>query len=72
MVDVKELWKEVESGIEHFSKRAIDLSDWLAKNPELSEKEFEASKRHAAFLEEAGYDVQAPFMGLATSFFSTK
>jgi len=72
MADVKELWKEVESGIEHFSKRAIDLSDWLAKNPELSEKEFEASKRHAAFLEEAGYDVQAPFMGLATSFFSTK
>ena len=45
MDDVESLWKEVEAGIKHFSKRAIDLSDWLAKNPELSEQEFEVVAR---------------------------
>lgn len=72
MADTKTLWKEVEAEIERFSKKAIDLSDWLAKNPEVSEKEFEACKKHVDFLEVAGYSVQVPFMGIPTSFYAKK
>ncbi len=72
MVGVSELWKEVENEIERFSKQAIELSDWLAKNPEISEQEFEACRKHVAFLESAGYTVETPFMDIATSFSSRK
>jgi len=72
MVGVSELWKEVENEIERFSKQAIELSDWLAKNPEISEQEFEACRKHVAFLESAGYTAETPFMDIATSFSSRK
>ena len=66
------LWEKVENGIERFAGDAFELSDWMARNPEVSGEEFEASRRHASFLQKVGYDVTIPFMDIPTAFCAKK
>lgn len=47
---------------------AVKLSDDLAARPELSGKEYEASRRIVGILKQAGYEVEYPFDGIDTAF----
>jgi amidohydrolase len=51
----------------HF-ETAVQLSRDLASHPEISHKEFESSRKIAAILANAGYEVEYPFQGYATAF----
>jgi len=66
------LWEEVQNEIAFFAEDAIELSDWLAKHPEVSGEEFQACRRHASFLGKAGYDVETPFLDVPASFYAKK
>ncbi len=64
----EELEERALGFVEEMWGRAVELSDELAENPEISGEEFAASRAHARLLEEAGYEVEMPFMGLPTAF----
>ncbi len=68
MKDYERFLERVNEAIDRFAPEAISLSDDLAANPEVSEQEFEASRKHAAFLEKAGFDVEIPFFGIPTAY----
>ncbi len=68
MNDYKILLEKVNEGIDRFAREAIALSDDLAQNPEISEKEFETCKKHADFLRQAGFEVEIPFYGIPTAY----
>lgn len=63
-----ELWSKVERAIESHWKEANEISDFMAAHPELGDQEYEASARHAAFLEARGYEVEKPFCGKETAY----
>jgi amidohydrolase len=46
----------------------VALSDAIYANPELGNKEYEASKRHAALLEKYGFTVEKPYLGVPTGY----
>jgi amidohydrolase len=56
-----------QAAARHFSAAAA-LSRDLAAHPEVSHAEFASSKKIAAMLEAAGYQVEYPFQGYATAF----
>lgn len=58
--------------VEDLAPKTIALSDDLGRNPETGDKEFESSRKHAALLREAGYEVEYPFAGIPTAFRATK
>jgi amidohydrolase len=66
--DYARLLKRVNEEIDRFAPDAIALSDDLAANPEISEQEFESSRKHARFLERAGFEVEIPFYGISTAY----
>lgn len=67
------LFEEIlDTFISGISKEAIELSDYLANNPELSEQEFNSSKLFAEKLNSYGFDVEYPFLALPTAFMAKK
>ena len=68
-MDKFEILKEkVLEGIAADTFRAIELSDIMADNPELAYEEYESSRRMVEILRDKGFDVEYPFMGMATAF----
>lgn len=68
MQDYEKFVSKVNEGIDRYAQEAIALSDDLAKNPEISEQEFETSRKHAEFLRHAGFEVEVPFYGIPTAY----
>ncbi|MFA0887568.1 MAG: M20 family metallopeptidase [Synergistales bacterium] len=68
MRDYVKLLEKVNEGIDRFAAEAIALSDDLAARPEISEQEFETSRKHALFLQRAGFEVEIPFYGIPTAY----
>lgn len=66
------LLSKVEKTIDNCSDEAITLSDYLANHPEVSEHEFQSSKKHAELLSCHGFEVEYPFLGIPTAFCATK
>ncbi len=66
-----ELWPLVEQGIENNWDKAKEISDFMAAHPELGHEEYQASSRHAQFLESLGYKVEKPFCGMETAYRGT-
>lgn len=66
------LCARLDGAVASFGERAIALSDDLGHNPEISGQEYESSRKMAGMLEEAGFDVEYPFMGLDTAFIGRK
>ena len=66
------LLSKVEKTIDNCSHEAIALSDHLANHPEVSEHEFESSKKHVELLSRHGFEVEYPFLGIPTAFCATK
>ncbi|MDR1648993.1 MAG: M20 family peptidase, partial [Synergistaceae bacterium] len=60
--------KRVEDAVKKRHGAAVALSDDLAAHPELPHKEFESSKKIAALLKNAGFEVEYPFHGYETAF----
>ena len=58
----------VRRTVERLKPVAVRLSDELAAAPELSGKEYEASRKIAGILEKAGFAVEYPFDGMETAF----
>jgi len=61
----------VRQTVERLKPIAVKLSDELAVAPELSGEEYEASRKIAGILENAGFAVEYPFDGLETAFKAT-
>ena len=68
MPDYERLLKKVDDAIDRHAGDAVALSDDLAKNPEISEQEFETCKKHAQFLRQAGFEVEIPFCEIPTAY----
>ncbi len=68
MRDYDQLLKKVNDAIDRNAAAAVALSDDLAKNPEISEREFETSRKHADFLRGVGFEVEAPFFDIPTAY----
>jgi len=68
----RQLVSEADRAIEEHSGEAIELSDHLARNPEVSGQEFESSKKHVELLSRYGFEVKYPFLGIPTAFCARK
>ena len=66
------LCARLDQAVASLGDRAIALSDDLGHHPEISGQEYESSRKMAAMLQEAGFDVEYPFMGLDTAFIGRK
>jgi amidohydrolase len=60
--------KEIEKLMEEFYGDCIELNDFMAKNPELSGVEYNASKQMVELLRKEGIETEYPFSGLETAF----
>jgi amidohydrolase len=58
----------VRNSVGQFHREAVELSDFMAANPELSSAEYVASGKIASLLERHGFSVEYPFFGLDTAF----
>jgi amidohydrolase len=58
----------VRSAVEKFHPETVELSDYLAANPELSSAEYNSSAKIASLLARRGFSVEYPFFGLPTAF----
>jgi amidohydrolase len=65
LVKLKKLAREVENELHY---EFIDVSDFLFKNPELSEEEYKASNFLANYLKKHGFEVTFPYANLETAF----
>ncbi len=65
MEDIKKTVCQAEDNI---SGWAEEISDYLFKNPELSDEEFNSSAYLADKLQDAGFRVTYPYMGIETAF----
>ncbi len=68
MKNYEDLVKKIDKGIDVFKKRAVELNDFMAANPELGDGEFEASRKIVDILTDLGFEVEYPFLGIPTSF----
>jgi len=68
----RQLVSEADRAIEEHSGEAIELSDYLARNPEVSGQEFESSKKHVELLSRYSFEVKYPFLGIPTAFCARK
>lgn len=60
--------KDIEKIIEGYYDDCIGLNDFMAKNPELSGVEYNASKKMVELLRREGIETEYPFSGLDTAF----
>jgi amidohydrolase len=58
----------VKDAVKKHFPEAKALSDDLAAHPELSDQEFESSKKIVDLLKKSGYQVEYPYLGYATAF----
>ncbi|MDR1508748.1 MAG: amidohydrolase [Synergistaceae bacterium] len=58
----------IKDSVKKFHHEAVELSDYLAANPELSSAEYNSSAKIARLLERRGFSVEYPFFGLDTAF----
>ncbi len=58
----------VDEAIALKAAEAIALSDAMAADPEISEREFRSSEAHVAFLRGCGFEVEYPFFGIPTAY----
>lgn len=58
----------VKQAVEKHHLEAIELSDDLATHPELSNKEYESSRKIVEILKKGGYEVEYPLLGNETAF----
>ena len=65
---IKALRKEIETYIEAYSSRMIEMNDWMYHNPEIGFKEFKASKMMGEELKKHGFDVKFGVEGLDENF----
>lgn len=63
--------QRLDEAIEAHRAEAVALSDWMARHPELSGEEFEATARMTKILARAGFSIEQPYAGLATAFRAT-
>lgn len=71
-MDFKDLSKAVSNYVAEHSKEIIDFSDYLGTHPEISEQEYESSRLCVEKLQENGFTVEYPFLGLDTAFMAKK
>lgn len=62
------LQNEIERAVHKHAALAAELSDALYAQPELSDEEYEASRKMAHILREKGFAVTCPYLGLGTAF----
>ena len=62
--EVKNLRETIESYIDAYNDRMIEMSEWLYNNPEPGYQEYESSKMAAAELEKYGFEVKFGVEGL--------
>ncbi len=62
------LEKFINQAVGRHHLTAIQLSDDLADNPELSNKEYETSRKIVEILRKGGYEVEYPYLGYNTAF----
>lgn len=58
----------LKEAVKRYHSQAVALSDDLYAHPELSSEEFRSSEKIVAILQEAGYEVEYPYMGFSTAF----
>lgn len=58
----------IEKAIEKNHEKAIELSDDLKENPEISHEEFATSKKIVKILKNGGYEMEYPYAGYDTAF----
>lgn len=63
--------KLVHNSIDNLKEKAFALNDYLYRNPELSNKEYLASKKYIELLSNEGIPVKGNFLGSETSFIAT-
>lgn len=66
--DVFEIQPGLMSAVKKHARLAVELSDFMAANPERSGVEFEASGKMVQLLSGGGYEVEYPFDGYETAF----
>lgn len=72
VLDYGEACVRLDEGIERFLSDAVELSDWMASNPELSGEEFAATDRIIGLLAREGFSIERPYGGLPTGFKAAK
>lgn len=65
IIELKEKAMMIEKGL---SNEIESISDFIFNNPEVSEQEFVSSKFLVDILENYGFDVEYPYLGLPTAF----
>ncbi|MBU0926834.1 MAG: M20 family peptidase, partial [Spirochaetes bacterium] len=68
MPEYERLIRMADAAIEEKAAAAVALSDAMAANPEISEREFESSAAHVEFLRASGFSVEYPFFGIPTAY----
>ncbi|MDR1965954.1 MAG: amidohydrolase [Synergistaceae bacterium] len=68
MTGMREIERDIDSWIDGHLEEYGELSDWMAANPELGGEERKASSRIAGMLDEAGFKVTYPYLGIPTAF----
>jgi amidohydrolase len=68
MPDVEALKRRVCEAVDRRAAELIETADWIHAHPELGHHEFEASKRLADRLSEAGAEVEMGTAGMETAF----
>jgi len=68
MADINSLKKKAISEVDSIKKQAIEMSDHIFDNPELSQKEFKTVEYLTGKLKEAGFSIEEKAGGLDTAF----
>ena len=63
-----ELKNKIQNAVCAYLDEAVKLSQELAEHPELPYEEYESSRKMAAILEHAGFQVAYPYAGYDTAF----
>ena len=67
-MDTNSFIKRIDETIDEKWPEMVAMSDAFAAAPEISGREFKTSRKLVDVLEEAGFDVEYPYMGLPTAF----
>lgn len=67
-MNVEQYKNKVFNEIENLCPSLIELSDWMADNPEISGEEIKISRKVSSLLKENNFDVTEQFMDIPTAF----
>lgn len=67
-MDAQTLKNAARREVEQIAPTLIDVSDWMADNPEIGLQEYQAAERLTALLEEFGAEVERGIAGMPTAF----